>query len=91
MTGTLWRREGYSAKQNDQCEQALTDAANSVTLHDARGAEHRTLSTLNSGRKGENRAATRALTGDQLTFGLSFVRNLRVQGPADAPAIKRKP
>jgi len=46
-----------------ECEQALTDAARSVTLHDARGAEHRVIDVeFGPEKKAKQGGTTRALT-----------------------------
>ena len=63
VTGTLLTSGGYSASETTECEQALTDAAHSVTLHDARGAEHRVIDVeFGPEKKAKQGGTTRALT-----------------------------
>mgnify|MGYP000869118151 FL=1 len=63
VTGTLLASGGYSASETTECEQALTDAARSVTLHDARGAEHRVIDVeFGPEKKAKQGGTTRALT-----------------------------
>ena len=63
VTGTLLASGRYSASETTECEQALTDAARSVTLHDARGAEHRVIDVeFGPEKKAKQGGTTRALT-----------------------------
>ncbi len=63
VTGMLLASGGYSASETTECEQALTDAARSVTLHDARGAEHRIIDVeFGPEKKAKQGGTTRALT-----------------------------
>ena len=63
ITGSLLESEGATASGTRECEQALTDAARSVTLRDARGAEHRVIDVEFGPEKGTKQGgATRVLT-----------------------------
>ena len=63
VTGMLLASGGYSASETTECEQALTDAARSVTLHDARGAEHRVIDVeFGPEKKAKQGGTTRVLT-----------------------------
>ena len=63
VTGMILASGGYSASETTECEQALTDAARSVTLHDARGAEHRVIDVeFGPEKKAKQGGTTRALT-----------------------------
>ena len=63
VTGTLLASGGAAATETRECERALAEAARSVTLTDARGAEHRVIDVEFGPEKGTKRGgATRALT-----------------------------
>lgn len=63
VTGTLLASGGAAATEMCECERALAEAARSVTLTDARGAEHRVIDVEFGPEKGTKRGgATRALT-----------------------------
>ena len=63
VTGTLLKSGGATATETRECEQALRDAARSVTLRDARGAEHRVIDVEYGPEKSTRQGgATRALT-----------------------------
>ena len=63
VTGLLLGMGGYGAEETNEAEKALEDAAYSLSLHDARGAEHRVIDVeFGPEKKAKQGGTTRALT-----------------------------